>query len=102
MFSDESTFRLVKGASKVVRRPRNVSRYDPNFTVQTTRHSESVMVWGAFRGAEGRSGLCFLPKGKTMDGDTYHQVLKYHMLDFYRHHNCERFMHDGAPPHRKK
>lgn len=93
---------MVRGASKGVRRQRNVSRYDPNFTVQTARHSESVMVWGAFSGAEGRAGLCFLPKGKTLDGNTYHQVLKNPMLDFYRHHNGEWFMHDGAPPHRKK
>lgn len=101
MFSDESTFRLVRGASQVVRRPRNVSRYDPHFTMKTTRHPESVMVWGAFSGAEGRAGLYFLPKGKTMDGDTYHQVLKDHLIGFYRQQNCECFMHDGAPPHRK-
>lgn len=36
-----------------------------------------------------------------MDGDTYHQVLKDHLMGFYKHQNCECFMHDGAVPHRK-
>ena len=31
MFSDESTFRLVRGTSKLVRRPRGASRYDPKY-----------------------------------------------------------------------
>ncbi|KAK3887063.1 hypothetical protein Pcinc_008835 [Petrolisthes cinctipes] len=55
MFSDESTFRLVRGVSQVVRRPKNVSRYDPKFTIKTTKHPESVMVWGAFSGIQGRA-----------------------------------------------
>ena len=45
MFSDESTFRLVRGNSKIVRRPSDVSRYDPLYTVKTVKHAVSVMVW---------------------------------------------------------
>ena len=57
MFSDESTFRLVRGQSKVIRRPINVSRHDPRFIVKTVKHSDGVMVWGAFSGTHGRGGL---------------------------------------------
>ena len=42
MFSDESTFQLVREHSKVIRRPINVPRHDPQYTVKTVKHS--VMV----------------------------------------------------------
>ena len=54
MFSDESTFRLVRGQSKVIRRSINVPRHDPRCTVKTVEHSNGVMVWGAFSGTHGR------------------------------------------------
>ena len=44
MFSNESTFRLIRGQSRLVRRPRGVSRYDARFTVKTVKHADSVMV----------------------------------------------------------
>ena len=66
MFSDESTFRLVSGNSKIARRPSDVSRYNPQYTVKTVKHADSVMVWGAFSGNRGRGGLYFLPKNVTM------------------------------------
>ena len=102
MFSDESTFRLVRGGSKIIRRPRNVSRYDPKFTVKTVKHPESVMVWGAFSGNMGRAGLYFLPKNETMKGSNYIKVLEEYLLPFWNIHDCEYFMHDGAPAHRAK
>ena len=102
MFSDESTFRLVRGESKIVRRPSNVSRYDPKYTVKTVKHPDSVMVWGAFSGNKGRGGLYFLPKNVTMRGTNYLEVLKQHMLPFWEIHRCEFFMHDGAPAHRSQ
>lgn len=37
-----------------------------------------------------------------MDGNTYHEMLKDHQIGFYILHHCECFMHDGAPPHRKR
>ncbi|MPC31518.1 hypothetical protein E2C01_024811 [Portunus trituberculatus] len=37
MFSDESTFWLVRGGSKVVRRPSNASRYNPCYHGTITR-----------------------------------------------------------------
>lgn len=102
MFSDESTFMLVRGESKTVRRPRGVSRFDPRYTVKTVKHPDSVMVWGAFSGGKGRAGLYFLPKNVTMKGGNYINVLNEHLLCFWSIHECNYFMHDGAPAHRSK
>ena len=44
MFSDESTFPMVRGVPKMVRRPSSASRYDPKFTVKTMKDPGSVMV----------------------------------------------------------
>ena len=102
MFSDESTFRLVRGGYKLVRRPQGVSRYDSKYTIKTVKHPESVMVWGAFSGNKGRGGLYFLPKNVTMRGDNYLGVLDQHMLPFWDIHQCNHFMQNGAPAHRSK
>ena len=102
MFSDESTFRLVRGVPKMVRRPSTASRYDPKYTVKTMTHPGSVMVWGAFSGNMGRAGLYFLPRNVTMKGSNYITVLKDHLLTFWRIHQCDHFMHDGAPAHKSK
>ena len=102
MFSDEGTFRLIRGQSRLVRRPRGVSRYDARFTVKTVKHPDSVMVWGSFSGSRGRGGLYFLPKNVTMKGSNYLEVLKEHMLPFWRIHESNHFMHDGAPAHKTK
>ena len=40
MFSDESTFRLIRGTSKIVRRPSDASRHDPKYTVKTVKHPD--------------------------------------------------------------
>ena len=42
--SDESTFRLVRGRYKLVRRPSGVSKYDSRYTIKTLKHPKSVMV----------------------------------------------------------
>ena len=43
-----------------------------------------------------------LPKNVTMKGSNYIHVLKAHMLAFWRIHQCNHFMHDGAPAHKSK
>lgn len=96
MFSDESTFRLVSGGSKFIRRTATVSRYDAKYTVKTVKHPDSVMVWGAFSGNKGRGGLYFLPKNVTMRAVHYISVLEEHLLNFWHIHECDFFMHDGA------
>ena len=50
MFSDEGTFRLVRGWYKLVRGTSGVSRYDSRYIIKTVKHPKSVMVWGAFSG----------------------------------------------------
>ncbi|KAG0729791.1 Transposable element Tcb1 transposase [Chionoecetes opilio] len=102
MFSDESTFRLVRMASTTVRRPSDVSRYHPKYTVKTVKPPDSVMVWGGFSGNKGRGGLYFLPKNVTMKGANYIEVLRDHLLVPYAIHECEVFMQDSAPAHRSK
>ena len=102
MFSEESTFRLVRGQSKVIRRPINVPRHDPRYTVKTVKHSDGVMVWGAFSGTHGQGGLYFLPKNATMRGSNYLQVLQSHLLPFWGIHQPTHFMHDDAPADRTK
>ena len=96
MFSDESTFPLVKRQSKVIRRPINVPRHDPRYTVKTAKHSDGVMVWGAFSGTHGRGGLYLLPKNVTMRESNCLQVLQNHLLLFWGIHHSTHFMHDGA------
>ena len=68
MFSDESTFTLVRGIPKMVRHPNCASRYDPKFAVKTMKHPDSVMVWGAFSRNLGRASLYFLSKNVTTKG----------------------------------
>ena len=102
MWSDESTFRLVRGGSSLVRRPSTVSRYDAHYTVKTVKHPDSVMVWACFSGKRGRGGLYFLPKNVTMKGANYIDVLKEHLLPAYEIQGTEFFMHDGAPAHKSR
>lgn len=102
MFSDESTFRMFRAGSKTVRRPGSVSRYDPRYTVKTVKHPDSVMLWGAFSGNKGRGWLYFLPKNATMKATNYITVLEEHLLNFWKIHQCDYFMHVGAPAHSAK
>ena len=104
MFSDESTFTLVRRVSKIVRRPSTASRYDPKFTIKSIKYPESVIAWCAFSINLGRAGLYFLPKNTTKRGSNCIDVLKDHLLTFGRIHQCnlENFMQDGAPAHRSK
>ena len=69
IFSDESTMRLIRAGSMLVRMPLGSSRYDSKSTVNTLKYPESVMVWGAFSGNNGRWGLFFIPNNTTLAGD---------------------------------
>ena len=82
MFSDESTFRLVRGGYNLVRRPSGVSRYDSRYTIKTVKPPKSIMVRGAFSGDVGREGVYFPPKNVTMRGDNYLRVLDHHKLPY--------------------
>ena len=96
MFSDESTFVLLRSRMKLVRRPIG-ERYNPKFCSVTVKHSPSVMVWGAFSGVRGRAGIFFLPPNVKMNGERYIGVLNEHLIGFMERHRCTHFLHDGAP-----
>ena len=86
----------------MVRHPSSASQYDPKFTVKTTKHSGSVMVWGASSGNLGRAGLYFVPKNVTTKRSIYINILKEHLCTFCRIHQCDHFIHDGSPNHNSK
>ncbi|KAK8394208.1 hypothetical protein O3P69_006416 [Scylla paramamosain] len=102
IFSDESTFRQVRGSSKVVRRTSNMPHYNPHNTVKMVKHPDSVMVCGAFTGHKGSAGLFFLPKNLMMKATNYIEVLEEHMLTFWSIHEAGYFMHNLAPAHKSK
>ena len=88
--------------STIVQRPRSSDHFDPQYTVRTVKHQQSVMVWGCFSGEKNRISLYFLPKNKKMNTELYLQVLEEHMVNFYHIHGSEVFMHDSAPCHKAR
>ena len=102
IISDESTLRLVRGGSKLVRRPPESSRYYSKSMVNTVKYPESEMVWGAFSGNNGSCSLFFLPKNITLAGANYFEVLEHLMLPIWDNHQYHHFMHDGAAAHKSK
>jgi transposase len=101
MYSDESTFRVIRATRTLVRRPVGSNRYSSQFTVKTVKHPDSVMVWGCFSAA-GRGGLYFLPRNTTMNAERYEKVLQDHLLPFMDIHRTTHFLQDGAPCHASK
>ena len=61
------------------------------------------MVWGAMSAA-GTGGLYFLTSGTTLNGEKYVKVLqeKLQLHTGMTVHQCDIFMHDGAPCHRSR
>lgn len=102
MFSDEITFKLVRGGSKIVHRPSTASRYDLKCTIKTIKHPDDITMWGAFSGNKGRGGLYFFPKNLTMKASNYVNVLQEHLLNFWVIHQCDFFMHDGTSAYKTK
>ena len=101
MFSDQSTFLQFASYKPFVRRPHGSSPVDSQYLQPTVKHPPSVMVWGCFS-CQGRGGLCFLPKGQTMNASRYISVLDDHLLTFLSIHGCTTFQHDSAPCHKAK
>ena len=102
MFSDKSTFTMVKGVPKVVRRPSSASQYDPKFTIKTMKDLGSVMVWGGFRGNLGRAGLYVHVQNASMKGTIHINVLREHLCTFWRIHQCDHFIPGSALAHDSK
>lgn len=100
LFTDESSIQQFGARKRNVRRPVG-ARFDERYTQATMKHPPSVMIWGGMS-AKGTAGLFFLPKGTTMNGARYVEVLKQKLQLHMTVHNCEIFMQDGAPCHRSK
>jgi transposase len=62
MFSDESTFRVIRSTKMKVRCSKESDRGNSKFTMKTVKHPESVMVWGYFSGAGEGIASIFCPK----------------------------------------
>lgn len=58
------------------------------------------MVWVFFSEVYGHGDLYFLPQNKIMNKKAYIKVLEDHLFLHYDIHDCNMFMHDGAPCHR--
>ena len=100
--SNESTFAIVRGVPKMMRRPSSVPLYNPKFTVKTMKELGSVMVWGGFSRNPGRAGLYFHIKNASMKGSICINVLKEHLCTFWRIHQCDHFIPDSAPAYDSK
>lgn len=73
MFNDKRTFRLIREDLKIMRHPRNTSRYKTKCIIKTAKHPDSVVVWVAFSGNKGKGDV--LPKNLTMKANNYVNVL---------------------------
>ena len=59
------------------------------------------MIWGAIS-SRGHAGLWFMPKGTTINGTVYLEILKEKLPPFMELHRTTFFQHDGAPCHNVK
>ena len=100
LFSDESTIQQFGTRKQQVRRPVG-TRFEDRYTVATMKHPPSVMIWGAMS-SNGTAGLFFLPKGTTMNGARYLEMLQEKLQLHMVVHKCTTFMQDGAPCHGSK
>ena len=74
LFSDESTIQQFGSRKQQVRRPVG-TRFEERYTVATMKHPPSVMIWDGMS-SNGTAGLFFLPKGTTMNGARYQEMLQ--------------------------
>jgi hypothetical protein len=102
MFSDESTFKIIRADGKTVRQLVGPDKFESRFTVTMTKHPNLVMVWGCFSSKMGRGGLFFRPKNQMMNQHVYLEVLNDHLLPFMHIHGMTKFFQDGAPCHKAK
>ena len=90
LFSDESTIQQFGTRKQQVRRPVG-TRFEDRYTVATMKHPPSVMIWGAMS-SNGTAGLFFLPKGTTMNGVRYLEMLQEKLQLHMVVHKCTTFM----------
>ena len=100
LFSDETAISQFKTYRPFVRRPKG-TRMQPKYLAPTTKKSQVTMVWGAIN-ATGVGPISIIPKGATVTGGSYKQLLQEHLRDGFETGHCQVFQHDGAPAHRSK
>ena len=100
LFSDESSVQQFSVQRYWVWRPTG-SCYEEKYTAPTVQYPPNRMIWGAMSFME-TAGLYFLPPETTINGEKYVNLLKSELELPIRVHNCEIFMHDGAPCHQSK
>ena len=100
LFSDESTIQQFAQRKRTVRRPVG-ERFNDCYTQATVKHPPSVIIWGAMS-SSGTAGLFFLPTGTTINSVRYRKKLEDKLDIHMTIHECNMFMHDGAPCHRSK
>ncbi len=52
MFSDERTFHCLRATRSWVSQPTGSGYFDSRYTIQTAKHTDSVMVWGVLLAME--------------------------------------------------
>ena len=96
----ELTVQQFTSWKHLARRPVG-ARCEDHYTIQTTKHPPSIMVWEAMA-AQRTAGRYFLQPGTTMNGTKYLNLLKDKLEIHMMVHDCNVFMHDDAPCHRAK
>lgn len=98
MFSDESTFRQVRGIGfNYVRRPAGL-RFHSKYTTKTIKQAPHVMVWGAIT-SRGRCGLHIFEKGQTVNAKQYVEVINSKVKVHMNITKTTLFQQDSAPCH---
>ena len=74
LFLVESVVQWCVVHTRHVRRPTG-KRFGEKYTISTTKHPPSQMIWGAMWNS-GTAGLYFLIPGTAMNGEMYVELLK--------------------------
>ena len=80
-----------------IRRPSG-ERYNPKYTIKTTKHPPNVMVWGGISSA-GRGPLTVIPTGQKVDSSYYISILKEKLQTHMTILNSSIMQQDSAPCH---
>ena len=82
MFSDETLVSQFYAFCRHVRRP--LKQWDnPCYIVPTVKNASKVMMWAAICAGR-RSDLWFMPKGTSINGTVYLEVLKSKVPSFMK------------------
>ena len=115
--SDEANFNLngLVNTKNVVCYSRKNGGRPENFTIETVKHPDGVMVFGCVRLDGKKMPLKFFyPQWRngervagTLDGDGYYNLLRYHCLPYIRNQNDgtlenQYWQQDGASCHRTR